>query len=480
MSSITPAKTKIVCTLGPVSSSVEMLEKLIRAGMNVARVNFSHGTHEGHRDLIKNIRIAEENVGIPVAILGDLQGPKIRTGKLKGDKVTLVDGQKFIITAEDLKLGDENKVGTTFPALIDDAIAQKEMLLDDGYIILHIDEVTNKEIITTVVKGGVLKNNKGIVIPGVKSTAPSLSDKDIEDLKFCLFEGVDAVAMSFVRSERDIVELRTAMKIFGRMLPVVSKIERVEAIENMTQVVKETDIVMVARGDLGLEIPAEEVPMVQKDIIKKCNYYGKPVIVATQMLESMITNPRPTRAEASDVANAVLDSADAVMLSGETSVGSYPIEAVVYMKKIIKTVEDKYCTIDFVHDVPMEVQTDFSDALANASCVLARQTNATAIISITGTGYTAQYISKYRPSIPIIALTDSINTTRRLCFVWGVDPVTVPQIDDRRDIYVHIGEYISNVHYVNRGENVVFVAGLSTNVVLPQNVIKIYTIPKNA
>lgn len=480
MISNTPHKAKIVCTLGPASSSVEMLEKLIRAGMNVARVNFSHGTHESHRDLIKNIRQAEENVGSPLAILGDLQGPKIRTGKLKGGKVELKDGQKFTITADDLPLGNNEIVGTTFPELIKDAIAEREMLLDDGYIILHIDEVTNNNIITTVKKGGILKDNKGIVIPGVKSSAPSLSDKDIEDLKFCLFEGVDAIAMSFVRSERDIVELRTAMKIFGRILPVVSKIEREEAIFNMTQVVKETDIVMVARGDLGLELPAEEVPMVQKDIIQKCNYYGKPVIVATQMLESMINNPRPTRAEASDVANAVLDSADAVMLSGETSVGRYPEEAVTYMKKIIKTVEDKYCTIDYVHEVPREVQKDFSDALANASCVLARQTGAVAIISITGTGHTAQYISKYRPCIPIIALTDSVNTSRRLCFVWGVNPRTVQQIDDRRDIYVHIGEYISDVDYVQKGENVVFVAGLSTNVVLPQNVIKIYTIPKNS
>lgn len=473
-----PAKTKIVCTLGPASSSVESLVKLMEAGMNVARINFSHGDRESQIEVIKNVREAEKIAKVPIAIMGDLQGPKIRTGKLKGGEALLEDGQQFIITSDDVPEGDSKRVGTTFPELIKDARPNKEVLLDDGYIILHIEDVNATEIITTVVKGGVLKNNKGIIIPGTSSSAPSLSQKDIDDLKFCLGQNIDAIAMSFVRSERDILELRSVMKVFGRILPVVSKIERNEAIDNMDNIVKETDIVMVARGDLGLELPAEDVPMVQKSIINKCNFYGKPVIVATQMLESMINNPRPTRAEASDVANAVLDGADCVMLSGETSVGRYPTEAVSYMRRIIKNVEDNYLSPEYDASSKREKLQDPSDALANSSCVLAGQISATAIISITGTGVTARYISKYRPSIPVLALTDNEETMRLLCFVWGVDPIIVPQIDDRRDIYLHIATYLSKIKYIQRGDNVVFVAGLSGNSLLPQNVLKIYEIPR--
>lgn len=473
----TPARTKIVCTLGPSTSDVDTLCDLILAGMNVARVNFSHGTHETHKEIIGNIRTAEKKLGVSIAILGDLQGPKIRTGKLKNGSVELKDGQEFRISANGIKEGDEKVVGTTFPPLIYDAKSGKDVLLDDGYIILKIKEVTEKEIITTVVKGGILKDNKGIIIPGVESSAPPLSEKDLEDLKFMLANDVDAVAMSFVRSERDLFELKTAMKIMKKTIPIVSKIERNEAIHNLTQIIKETDMVMVARGDLGLEIPAEDVPLIQKEIIEKCNFFGKPVIVATQMLESMIINPRPTRAEASDVANAVLDGADCVMLSGETSVGSYPIESVGYMSRIIKSVEPKYFKIDTTVSAPREKLKDFSDALANASVVLAKQTGAASLISITGTGYTAQNISKYRPSIPILAMTNSRNTMRRLSFVWGVYPIHVPQIDDRKDIYVHIAEYIRGIDFVKSSDNVVFVAGLSSNNVMPQNVVKVYQIP---
>jgi len=331
--------------------------------------------------------------------------------------------------------------------------------------------------VCSVTKGGLLKDNKGIIIPGVESSAPPLSDKDLADLKFMLANGVDAVAMSFVRSERDILELTTAMKIMGKIIPIVSKIERTEAITHITSIIKESDMIMVARGDLGLEMPAEEVPLVQKDIIDKCNFYGKPVIVATQMLESMISNPRPTRAEASDVANAVLDGADCVMLSGETSVGDYPEEAVGYMNRIIKSVESKYCKIDTEASNPREKLTDFSDALAHASVVLAKHTGSSAIITITGTGYTAQNIAKYRPSIPILGMTDSKDTMRYLSFVWGVYSIHVPQIDDRKDIYVHVGEYMRDVDYVKSNDNVVFVAGLSSNNVMPQNVVKVYQIP---
>lgn len=471
-----PNKTKIICTLGPATSSLEKLIEIINAGMNVARLNFSHGTYENHSELINNIRKAEKNTKKSIAILADLQGPKIRVEKFEGGSAELIKGQEFIITTEDIGLGNNKICSTGFDGLVEDAKNGKEILLDDGYIILDIIKVADKQIYTKVRKGGLLKDNKGIIIPDCSSSAPSITEKDLEDLKFAIENDVDAVAMSFVRKANDIVELRGAMKIYGKNLPIVAKIERKEAVDNLTSIVKEVDYIMVARGDLGLELPAEVVPLTQKDIIERCNFFGKPVIVATQMLESMIKNPRPTRAEASDVANAVLDGADALMLSGESSVGDYPIEAVEYMAKIIRSVENKYCTIDYEAEAPREKLKDWSDALANSSCVLARQVGASAIISITGTGYTAANIAKYRPCIPIIAITDNETTRRLLNFTWGVQSIAVPKIDNRIDIYQNIGNILGELEYVQKGDNVVFVAGLSSDSIIPQNIIKIYKV----
>lgn len=471
-----PNKTKIVCTLGPVSSSVEKIIELSNAGMNVARINFSHGTYESHKEVIDNIRLAEKQNGKSITILGDLQGPKIRIDKFEGGQCELKKGQNFCITTENIGLGNSDIVATTFDGLVEDAKGGKEILLDDGYIILDIVSIDGNKIHTIVRKGGILKDKKGIIIPDSSSSAPSITEKDLKDLKFAIENGVDAIAMSFVRTASDIIELRGAMKIYGKKLPIVAKIERKEAVNNLTSIVKEVDIIMVARGDLGLEMPAELVPLTQKETIERCNFYGKPVIVATQMLESMIKNPRPTRAEASDVANAVLDGADCLMLSGETSVGDYPIDTVEYMEKIIRSVEGKYCTIDYVANTPKEKLQDWSDALANSSCVLARQVGASAIISITGTGYTASNIAKYRPCIPIIAITDSLSTQRFLNFTWGVESVGVPKIDNRLDIYQNIGNILHDQVYIQKGDNVVFVAGLSSDSFIPQNIIKIYKI----
>lgn len=471
-----PNKTKIICTLGPATASKDKIIELIGAGMNIARVNFSHGTYVTHLSLIKNIREAEKETHKSIAILGDLQGPKIRVEKFEGGSAELKKGDDFIITTEDIGLGNNKICSTGFAGLVTDAQNGKEILLDDGYIILDIVKVEGNKIFTTVRKGGILKDNKGIIIPDCSSSAPSITDKDLEDLKFAIENDVDAVAMSFVRKASDIIELRGAMKIYGKNLPIVAKVERKEAVDNLTSIVKEVDYVMVARGDLGLELPAEIVPLTQKEIIEKCNFYGKPVIVATQMLESMIKNPRPTRAEASDVANAVLDGADVLMLSGESSVGDYPIEAVEYMSKIIRSVENKYCTIDYEAEAPRERLKDWSDALANSSCVLARQVGASAIISITGTGYTAASIAKYRPCIPIIAITDSDTTRRLLNFTWGVQSISVPKIDNRLDIYQNIGNILGELDYVFKGDNVVFVAGLSSDSIIPQNIIKIYKV----
>ncbi len=481
-----PRKTKIICTIGPATKGVDNLVKLIENGMDAARLNFSHGTHEIHRQNIEDIRDASEITGKEVAILMDLQGPKIRTGKIEGGSAVLEDGAEFIITVDDLEFGNSERVCTSYKNLINEVKPGKTILLDDGYIILNIEDINGSNIITRVEKGGTLKDNKGIITPGVSSAAPSLSLKDIEDLKFGMKHGVDAVALSFVRSEKDIMELKTAMKLFGGpSLPVIAKIERYEGYEDIEDIIAEADGIMVARGDLGLEMPAEQVPVLQKEIIRRCNLKGKPVIVATQMLESMIQNPRPTRAEASDVANAVIDGADCVMLSGETSVGAYPFDAVDYMNRIIRIVEDQYYSKDrktflMRHNEPaIEFNghpNDISDALGRASCVIAEQIDASAVISLTMSGYTANNIAKYRTRIPIIALTDSRDTVRFLSFVWGVTRILVPEVKDTQSIFLELGEIVRNLDYIDSGDHVVFVAGLSSGKVMPQNMLKVYQV----
>jgi pyruvate kinase len=444
--------------------------------MDAARLNFSHGTHGEHKQTIEDIRKASEMTGREVAILQDLQGPKIRTGKVENDEVKLTDGQRFIITVDDIDVGNSERVATSYKPLVNEVKPGNTILLDDGYIILHVEEVNTPDIITKVVKGGKLKNNKGIITPGVASTAPTLSDKDISDLKFGLKAGVDAVALSFVRSERDVIELKTTMKIFGRGVPVIAKIERYEGYTDIEDIISESDGIMVARGDLGLEMPAERVPILQKEIIKRCNYHGKPVIVATQMLESMINNPRPTRAEASDVANAVLDGTDCVMLSGETSVGRYPFDAVDYMERIIGIVEEKFSRENQQFKIPEKSIENISDALGKASCVISDQINAAGIVSLTMSGYTAANIAKYRPRIPIIALTDTVETMRHLSFVWGVHPKLVDGMDTPEDIFTQLSDIVVDMDFISMGDNLVFVAGLSANKVMPQNMIKVHEV----
>jgi pyruvate kinase len=471
---MTPRKTKIICTIGPASENIEMLSLLINAGMDIARLNFSHGSHDEHLQIIGNIRKACELSGRQVAIMQDLQGPKIRTEFVENGGVKLENHQEFIITTDDIVIGNSKIVSTSYKDLTKDVKAGCTLLLDDGYLILKVNKVTENNIYTTVLKGGILKNRKGIIAPGVSFTAPSISDKDLDDLKFGLNAGVDVVALSFVRSVRDIYELKTAMKIFGRQVPIVAKIERPEAISCIEEIIEEVDAIMVARGDLGLEVPPEEVPLLQKQIIKKCNFHGKPVITATQMLESMIQNPRPSRAEASDVANAVIDGTDCVMLSGETSVGAYPIESVNYMARIVKTIEDDYYTKEHGHKFFNHLENDVSDALGHASCNIADQIDAAAIVTLTTSTFTAKNIAKYRPRIPIIGLTDDIHIHRRLNFVWGVTSVLIPNNSDLISNFEQIGEFLKTVSFINSGDNIVFVAGLHKGNVANQNVVKVY------
>jgi pyruvate kinase len=455
------AKTKIICTLGPASQSVEQLVELIHAGMDVARLNFSHGTHEDHLSAIKNVREASKITGEYIAILQDLCGPKIRTGKLQNKFIELKEGATFTFTIDEI-MGDEHRVTTTYRELPDDVQAGDIVLLDDGKMSLRVVTKTAKDVECTVVNGGILKENKGMNLPGIKLSTPSLTEKDKDDLKFGLAHDVDYVALSFVRSAGDIQHLRSVIQHQTKTrVPIVAKIEMKEAIDVIDSIVAATDAVMVARGDLGVEMMPEDVPILQKMIVRKCNEAGVPVIIATQMLESMIENPRPTRAEASDVANAVLDGADAVMLSAETSVGKYPVETVQTMDRIICRAEIRKHDHLNIKQIPAEIQENVFDAIARAACVLARQVNATAIVPITHSGATAVKISKYRPESRIIAVTSDERILRSLNLVWSVRGIVSEDfIHDNDTAFRKIIERLKLEGFVERGDFVVFTAGL--------------------
>lgn len=471
-----PRKTKILCTIGPSVEGVDNLVKLINTGMDAARLNFSHGTHNQHLESINQLRTASDITGKAIPILLDLQGPKIRITKFENNQAELIDGDEFIISTEEGKLGNSKICYTNYQELSKEVRVGNTILLDDGYIILSVLKVIGNEINTKIIKGGILKNNKGIIVPGQLLSAPSLSEKDLEDLKFGLENGVDAVALSFVRSKRDIIELKAAMKIYGKQVPIIAKIETTEAYNLIEEIIVESTAIMVARGDLGLEMPAEQVPVIQKHIIAKCNEYGKPVITATQMLESMISNPRPTRAEASDVANAVLDGSDCVMLSGETSVGKYPFDSVSYMSRIIANTETMYPYYSSKFELKSHDSDRISDSLGKAATVIAEKINATAIVTLTSSTYTAKNIANYRPGIPIVAMTDDPHIWRRLSFIWGVTPLLVKECHISGDIFENHTSSLMSLDFIKHGDKIVFVAGLSESKLNPQNMIKIYEV----
>jgi pyruvate kinase len=455
--------TKIVCTIGPASESVEMLTKLIETGMDVARLNFSHGTHEEHRRVLENVHEASRRTGESVAILQDLSGPKIRTGMIKNNHVELKTGQQLVFTTDEIE-GDERKVSTTYKLLPKDVKRGDTMLLDDGKMKLRVESSSGNEVVCTVVNGGPLSSHKGMNLPGVKISAPSMTEKDYEDLKFGLANDIDYVALSFVRSADDIRQLRQVIikdVQKGKFVPIVAKIEKGEAVEAIDEIIKEADVIMIARGDLGVELPTEEVPIVQKMIVKKCNEAGKPVIIATQMLESMISNPRPTRAEASDVANAVLDGTDAVMLSGETSVGQYPIETVRTMDLIIRRAETQHVDRLDIAQPPESQEHKVFDAVARAACILARQLRPKAIVTITHSGLTAVHIAKYRPHGEIVAVTGREKILRRLNLVWGVRGLLIPDLaTDIDEAYEQIKNVMKSDGLVQSGDYIVYTAGL--------------------
>jgi pyruvate kinase len=450
---------KIICTLGPATRSADRIEALLDAGMDVARLNFSHGSHDEHAGMIQTAREVSERRGKALTILQDLQGPKIRTGHMPDGGVRLQADERFVIRMDYGGVGDASMTGTTYPELARDVRKGQRMLLDDGYLTLEIIDVNDEEILTRVVKGGVLKSNKGIIVPNAEISAPPLSRKDLEDLEFGLKAGVDAVALSFVRSERDVIELQSSMKYLGRVVPAIAKIERWEGYADLEDIIREADGIMVARGDLGLEMPAEQVPVIQKHIISRCNYFGKPVITATQMLESMIEQPRPTRAEASDVANAVLDGTDCVMLSGETSIGAWPVDAVEYMDRIIRAIESSQSRADRRYNIPEDEKQNVADAVGRAACVIAEQIDAGAIVTLTSSGGTARIVAKYRPQTPIIALSDSPDTLRALAFTWGVRGVRIPPLSDVAYDIGALTAFVASTGLVEEGRLAVFSSG---------------------
>jgi pyruvate kinase len=409
-------KTKIVATVGPVSSSPAMIRKLMKAGVDIFRLNFSHGENSQKLELIRIIRQVSDSLGHQAGILGDLQGPKIRTGKMAGEGMLLVKGQEVVITTDNV-LGCDGVIPTIYRSLPHDVRPGSRILLDDGLLELKVVAAEGELVRCLVVTGGLLKNNKGINLPGVNVSAPCLTEKDLIDLDFALEAGVDFIALSFVRTASDIEEIKRIISAKGKDTPVVAKIEKPEALRNFKKILEVTDAVMVARGDLGVEIEPEKVPIHQKMIIHECNRAGKPVITATQMLDSMIRNPRPTRAETSDVANAIIDGTDAIMLSAETASGDYPVESVETMVRIARDVEHGHLTISQgrVHSV-----TTTAQAVAESSCRTAVTLNAKAIVVFTRSGSTAALMSAFRPVTPIIAFTASPEIRRRLSIFWGV------------------------------------------------------------
>ena len=454
-------RTKIVATIGPVSESAEMFDKLIAAGMDVARMNFSHGALEEHGARIARLREAAKRAGRPVAILQDLQGPKIRTGKLVDSQaVTLVAGQRFVITVND-EIGTVDRVSTTYQPLARDIKAGDQILISDGLLRMRVVAVEGDDVITEVTAGGVLRERQGINLPGVGVSAPSLTEKDIEDLEYGLSQNVDWIALSFVRRAANVEELRSRIQAAGKHTPIMAKIEKPEALDDLDNIIAAVDGVMVARGDLGVEIPAERVPVAQKRIIDICNKLGKPVITATQMLDSMIRNPQPTRAEASDVANAIIDGTDAVMLSGETAVGAYPIESVQMMARIAEVTEASGLPLQAHSTIPLALldTVSLNSALAVAARAIVSDAPVKAIVAFTMSGASALRVARQRPTDMIFAMTPNEDVYNRLNLVWGITPILNPGIHDLTELTETVNRVLQERGFMQAGEAIVMIGG---------------------
>lgn len=463
-------KTKIVCTLGPATNSEKAVEEMIRSGMNVARLNFSHGSHEYHKkniDIIKNVR---QKLEMPVAIMLDTKGPEIRLKKFKQGAVTIQDGEHFTLTVRDVE-GDEQRASITYEELPHQLVPGNTVLIDDGNIVLCVEECTDTDILCTVVHGGKISDHKGVNIPRVRLDMPYLSEQDKKDLLFGIENDVDFIAASFVRRKEDVIALRKFINYHGNHdIQIISKIENIEGIENFDEILKYSDGIMVARGDMGVEVEYERLPGLQKRFIKKCYQSGKMIITATQMLESMIHHPNPTRAEITDVANAVFDGTSAVMLSGETAVGKYPFLAVKVMAKIARQAEKDALEMSIYNKVNYEM--DITDT-TNAVCTTARDIRAKAIIALTKFGQTARRMSKFRPHEPIVAATPVEKTFHQLALSWGVYPVLARYQKTSDELFLHAIDCAKQIDIVAPGDRVVIAAGIPLDTPGSTNLLKV-------
>jgi pyruvate kinase len=470
-------RVRIIATIGPTSSKEETILQMVQAGMDVARLNFSHGTHEDHAGYIRIIRDVSKRVNRPIAILQDLQGVKIRTGALRGEQAVLREGQAFTLTARPVP-GDEKEVSVTWKPLPQNVRPDDMLLLDDGRIRLRVERVREADILTRVEQAGILKPHKGINLPGIHLAVSALTEKDKQDLEFGLQQGVDAVAISFVRKPEDIAEVRDFIRRKDPSqagLPLIAKLERREAVDRLEEILDAADGVMVARGDLGVETSLSDVPVIQKEIIDSANRKSKLVITATQMLESMIVNPQPTRAEASDVANAVFDGSDAVMLSGETAVGAYPVETIQLMGKILLEAERHLEEYGRWKGYPSGVPKDPPTALAHAAAELAKDRKVAAIAVFTQLGRSARLMSKARPHAPILAFTPNPETYLRLAMYWGVIPALVPPADTVEGMVAHVEAELLESGPIRQGEQVILVASLPMTLHGPPNFLLLHT-----
>lgn len=471
-------KTKIVCTIGPASESLEKLTELMDTGMNVARLNFSHGDHQEHGQRIKNIRSAAQSTGKTVAILLDTKGPEIRTNDMENGAVELTAGQDISVSMNQV-LGNAERFSVTYENLINDVHSGSRILLDDGLIGLQVTSIdkANNEIKTKVLNSGTLKNKKGVNVPGVSVKLPGITEKDAKDILFGIEQGVDFIAASFVRRASDVLEIRQLLEENNAShIQIIPKIENQEGVDNIDEILEISDGLMVARGDLGVEIPAEEVPLVQKELIRKCNFFGKPVITATQMLDSMQRNPRPTRAEASDVANAIFDGTDAIMLSGETAAGQYPVEAVQTMHNIASRAESALDHKNILTNRSKDTEHNITDAIGQSVAHTALNLQAKSIITPTESGHTARMISKYRPKAPIVAVTANDHVCRRLALVWGVYPQLGEVAKSTDEMLDSAVQESLNSGLVSHGDLVVITAGVPVGEAGTTNLMKIHVV----
>lgn len=469
-----PRRAKIVCTLGPSSDTYEKVKAMAKAGMDVARLNFSHGSHEGHQKVIMIIRKVAKELKKPIAILQDLQGPKIRILKFTKGFVELKRGDTFILTTRDVE-GNDKIVSISYKSFSKDVNVGDIVLLDDGLLKLKVEKIRGQDVFCKVIYGGVLSNHKGLNLPGNILSVSALTDKDKKDLRFGMNMDVDYVALSFVQKPEDIEEIKGIISRAKKDIPVVAKIEKPQAVESIEDIIDKTDVIMVARGDLGVEVSAEEVPPIQKRIISLCNKNGTPVITATQMLESMIHNPRPTRAEASDVANAILDGTDAVMLSGETAVGKFPVTCVQTMHRIVNLIEKNVRSVNWeTRRRHSDQKYSISSTIGFSACQAADLIDAAMIVCLTQSGTTARMISRYRPKQPLIAVTHTERSLRRLNLVWGVLPHSIHEFGDNIDEAItDILKIIIRKSPVKKGDKIVITAGLPFHTRRGTNMLRI-------